>query len=471
MAVQTPHRPQSRHLHLDESAIWQRLEQARRPLDEKQLLEILAKAESLEGLDRLETARLLNLTDPEQVQQVFASARKVKNRIYGRRLVVFAPLYISNHCSNECTYCGFRRGNQELHRTTLNVEQIKQETTALIAQGHKRLLLVAGESEGDQGLDNIIQAIDNIYAVKTSKGEIRRINVNISPLLPAQFERLKLHHIGTYQIFQETYHQETYQKVHLGGLKADFQWRLDTPERAMAAGIEDVGIGVLLGLFDWKFEVLGLLTHIAYLERTFGIGPHTISVPRLERAAGSRLSKAPPAPVTDDQFRLLVAVLRLAVPYTGIIMSTRETADIRTETFALGVSQISAGSRTNPGGYTHKTSSAPQFSLGDHRSLEEVVLDLVNHGYLPSFCTGCYRLGRTGTDFMGMARPGAIRNHCDPNGIATFMEYLLDFAAPETQRLGRACIENVLEEMAPGPRAAATSLVQQVIAGRRDVYC
>ncbi|MBP8971902.1 [FeFe] hydrogenase H-cluster radical SAM maturase HydG, partial [Myxococcota bacterium] len=280
--------------------------------------------------------------------------------------------------------------------------------------------------------------------------------------------------IRTYQLFQETYHRETYAKVHLAGKKRDFDWRITAMDRAIEAGIDDVGVGILFGLYDWRWEVLAMLQHIRHLEGRFGVGPHTISVPRMEPAVGSDMASHPPMPVSDVDFRKLVAILRLAVPYTGIIMSTRETANLRRESFALGVSQISAGSRTNPGGYEEndisKEFEAAQFQVGDHRPLDEVVRDVASMGYIPSFCTGCYRLGRTGADFMDLAKPGAIKQHCDPNGLSTFTEYLLDYASPETREIGMALVDKVMGEMDGKPQRTAQKLVEAVRSGKRDVY-
>jgi 2-iminoacetate synthase len=294
----------------------------------------------------------------------------------------------------------------------------------------------------------------------------------VAPLTIDEFKQLKAARIGTYQLFQETYHRETYKQVHLSGQKKDYDWRVTGPDRAMAAGINDIGIGVLFGLCDWRFEMLAMLQHIRHLEARFGVGPHTISVPRLEPAVGSDMASHPPKPVSDVDFRKIVAILRLAVPYTGIIMSTRETANMRRETFALGVSQISAGSRTNPGGYADgELDDAGQFSLGDHRPIDEVVRDVAQLGYIPSFCTGCYRLGRTGADFMDLARPGEIKYHCQPNALSTFLEYLLDYATPETRAVGERLIAKSLDEMDERQRKISTGLLDQIRSGKRDIYC
>jgi len=295
--------------------------------------------------------------------------------------------------------------------------------------------------------------------------------VNVAPLEVEEFRELKAAEIGTYQLFQETYHHEVYQRVHVGGKKRDYQWRLSAIDRAVKAGIDDVGIGVLFGLTDWRFEILALLQHIRHLEARFGVGPHTISVPRLEPATGSDLASHPPHAVSDLDFRKIVAILRLAVPYTGIIMSTRETANIRRETFALGVSQISAGSRTNPGGYADDDGDDGQFSLGDHRTLEEVIRDIAGLGYVPSFCTGCYRLGRTGGDFMDLAKPGLIKAHCDPNALSTFLEYLLDYGTPETKAAGEQAIADFMVDMDEVPLKRAEAMLAKIRAGQRDVFC
>jgi 2-iminoacetate synthase len=379
---------------------------------------------------------------------------------------------VSNMCANECTYCAFRARNRAVVRRALSQEEIAQEVRILIDQGHKRALLVAGESYPREGFSYVLECVDTIYSVTHGNGEIRRVNVNVAPLTLDEFRALGERKIGTYQLFQETYHHQTYASVHLSGKKRDYDWRVTAMDRAMEAGINDVGIGVLFGLFDWRFEVLALMQHIRYLERRFGVGPHTISVPRLEPATGSDIALHPPHAVSDVDFRKIVATLRLAVPYTGIIMSTREAANIRRETFALGVSQISAGSRTNPGGYAdEERADASQFCLGDHRGLDEVVRDVASLGYIPSFCTGCYRLGRTGADFMDLAKPGDIKQHCDPNGLSTFLEYLIDYASPETRAVGERCIAEALDSMDAWPRERATQLMGKVKAGERDVLC
>jgi 2-iminoacetate synthase len=456
---------------IDESAIAATLER-HRYADVSRVREVLAKARHMDGLDSGDIGALMTISDPELLGELFDAAQRIKDSIYGKRLVIFAPLYVSNLCANECTYCAFRARNSELQRRALTQEEVAREARILIDQGHKRVLLVAGESYPREGFPYVLQCIETVYGVTHDKGEIRRTNVNVAPLTLDEFRALKATRIGTYQLFQETYHRGTYAGVHLAGRKTDYDWRVTAMDRAMRAGIDDVGIGVLFGLFDWRFEVLALLQHIRHLEARFGMGPHTLSVPRLEPASGSDVAKHPPHAVTDVDFRKLVAILRLAVPYTGIIMSTRESAHIRRETFALGVSQISAGSRTNPGGYAGAEElDSSQFCLGDHRSLDEVVRDVAEMGYIPSFCTACYRLGRTGRDFMDLAKPGDIKAHCDPNALATFAEYLQDYASEETRHIGDSCVATILAAMDPDTRQRSAKMVEQVRAGDRDVYC
>jgi 2-iminoacetate synthase len=456
---------------IDDNAIAGTLERERRP-DAARVRDVLTRARDLKGLEAADMAALMGVSDPDLLRELFTTAQDVKQTIYGRRLVIFAPLYVSNMCANECTYCAFRARNTELERRALTQEEIARETRMLIDQGHKRVLLVAGESYPREGFSYVLKAIETVYSVTHDQGEIRRINVNVAPLTLEEFRELKNAKIGTYQLFQETYHRPTYAAVHLAGKKKNYDWRVTAMDRAMTAGIDDVGVGVLFGLADWRYELLAMMQHIRHLEARFGVGPHTISVPRLEPASGSDLASQPPHAVSDVDFRKIVAILRLAVPYTGIIMSTRESANIRRETFALGVSQISAGSRTNPGGYAEsERDNASQFCLGDHRPLDEVIRDVAGLGYIPSFCTACYRLGRTGQDFMDLAKPGEIKEHCDPNALATFVEYLIDYGSEETRVVGERLVEDVLASMGPVPQQMAASMVKRVRAGKRDVFC
>ena len=439
--------------------------------DAVRVQEILAKALEFGGLNLQEAAQLTAVKNQELLEEIFIAANKVKEEIYGKRIVIFAPLYISNLCTNECLYCAFRATNKALKRRFLAPSEIANETEALINQGHKRVLLVAGETYPKGDFQYVLDAIKAVYETKSNHGEIRRINVNLAPLGVEDFKRLKDAAIGTYQLFQETYHRDTYKQVHLAGKKADYDWRLSVFDRAMTAGIDDVGMGVLFGLYDWRFEMLALLQHADYLQERFGVGPHTISVPRIEPALGSEIASKPLAAVSDIDFCKLTAILRLAVPYTGIIMSTRENSQIRQQTLALGVSQISAGSRTDPGGYSDANSSdASQFSLGDHRSLDEVVRDVASLGYMPSFCTACYRSGRTGEDFMCLAKHGKIKKICAPNAIATFVEYLNDYATPETKIVGNKLVQAELVSMTNQQRQITEELLAKMKMGQRDVF-
>lgn len=457
---------------INEQKVWEALENNKQP-DFGKINEILEKASEMKGLNLSDVAALTSISDPGMLSKLFETANKVKETIYGKRLVVFAPLYISNLCTNECLYCAFRVTNKSIVRSVLSQEQIANEVKILINKGQKRVLLVAGESYPQRGFQYILDSIKTIYDVKTEHGEVRRVNVNVAPLKKEEFKLLKESGIGTYQVFQETYHRETYLKVHVSGKKRDYNWRAWSLHRAMEAGIDDIGIGVLFGLFDYRFEIMAMMQHINELEKKFGIGPHTISVPRLEPATNSDIASHPPFPVSDIDFRKIIAILRLAVPYTGIIMSTRETAKMRRKTFALGVSQISAGSKTNPGGYGNDdlNNVSGQFSLGDHRPLDEVIRDVASMGYIPSFCTACYRLGRTGQDFMDLAKPGDIRLHCGPNALSSFKEYLQNYASPKTIEIGDNLILQTINGMSGLAKQRADKLVKRVEAGKDDVYC
>jgi len=456
---------------IDEREIEAILARHKRPQSAK-VHELLAKAREMRGLSMEEVACLSFVESPELVAEIFATAKKIKEDIYGTRLVLFAPLYISNRCSNECTYCAFRMTNTALKRRTLSQEEIAEETRILIRQGHKRILMVSGEGLREEGFQYILDSIATIYQTKVGPGEIRRVNVNLAPQTTERFRQLKGAEIGTFQLFQETYHRPTYASVHLRGAKRDYDWRTTAFDRAMEAGIDDVGIGVLFGLYDWRFETLAMMQHIRHLEEEFGVGPHTISFPRIEPAAGSDIASRPPHAVSDGDFLKMVAIMRLAVPYTGMIMSTRETAEVRRATLELGISQISAGSRTDPGGYkdAEADQNGGQFQLGDHRSVEEVVNDVVSLGFLPSFCTACYRTGRTGHDFMDLAKPGEIKYHCHPNALSTFQEYLCDYAGPETKSVGEDLISIELKNMDGQQTASALPMLTQVRGGDRDVF-
>jgi len=457
---------------IDHEAIYSILADSKAP-DAREVEEIIAHARELKGISAREAARLLLVEEEQLIAPILETANYIKTEIYGKRLVLFAPLYISNLCNNECLYCAFRKSNTAIPRRTLNLDEIRQETEALVSQGHKRVLLVSGEGLGQSALEYSLKAIDTIYSVKKGMGEIRRININIAPLEIDGFKRLKEAGIGTYQLFQETYHHPSYHRMHIRGPKTDYTYHLTAMNRAMKAGIDDVGVGILFGLYDYRFEIMALLQHIHHLENRFGMGPHTISIPRLEPASGSTVAATPPYPVNDKDFRKIIAILRMTVPYTGLILSTRENAEMRKEAFSLGVSQISAGSRTNPGGYCHpeKEEVDAQFSLGDHRGLEEVIADMAGMGYIPSFCTGCYRLGRTGRDFMDLAKPGLIKHYCLPNAITSFKEYLTHYASPKTRDLGEKVITEMLEDI-PGQkiRDKTRDNLAGIEKGATDVY-
>lgn len=434
---------------------------------------ILEKAKLLKGISLDEAAVLLNITDGKLLQDLFNTAKFIKEAIYGNRIVLFAPLYISNLCKNECIYCAFRRSNTTLKRHASTQDEIKQEVTALLQQGHKRILMVAGEAYPGGGLQYVYDSIKTIYDTSWNGHTIRRVNVNIAPLTAGEFAELKKCNIGTFQVFQETYHKQTYEKLHLAGTKADYQFRLDVMDRALEAGMNDVGIGPLLGLYDHKYDILATLEHSWYLDKKYGVGPHTISIPRLEPAEGSDFSLHPNDVLTDDDFKKCVAVLRLAVPYTGIILSTRETPQMRNACLELGVSQISADSRVNPGGYSYDKENGGQFTLSDSRTLAEVIDAVVDAKHMPSFCTGCYRLGRVGKDFMDLAKPGLIKTHCLPNAMFTFAEYLEDFAPADLKRKGYALIESTAKEAFsqdnPIHKLIADNLAK-IKMGKRDLY-
>jgi 2-iminoacetate synthase len=419
---------------------------------------------------------LLNTRDEELLDELFAAARQLKRDIYGNRIVLFAPLYIGNSCINDCTYCGFRRSNPDAIRRTLNLQDLKAQVAALERQGHKRLILVSGEHPRYTP-EFIAEAAETVYSVRADGGEIRRVNINAPPLDHEGFRIVKQAGIGTYQIFQETYHHETYARVHPADTrKSDYLWRLDALDRAWESGCDDVGIGALFGLYDWRFEVLGLISHAWHLNDKFACGPHTVSFPRLRPASGARLHEQ--WLVSDDEFRRLVAILRLSIPYTGLILTAREPAELRQQLLAFGVSQIDAGSRIHLGGYTEsgdaqqQTQQREQFELADFRTLDEVIRQLLADGYIPSFCTACYRLGRTGEEFMEFAIPGFIEQFCTPNGLTTLKEYLIDYASPATREVGERLIQQELEKLPNDAQRA--QLIQRLeriqTDGQRDLY-
>jgi len=457
---------------IEEDRLHSLLEQ-KAPSDDE-VKRILQKAESLSGLSVEEAAILLNIDNDEHKELLFQSALKIKQNIYGNRMVLFAPLYVSNYCSNNCLYCGFRMDNKEMERKCLSIDEVKSEVRLILEQGHKRILMLMGEHPAKSSFDYFLETIDAAYSVRDSKGSyIRRINVEIAPLTDDEFKKIATKKIGTYTVFQETYHRETYKKMHPSGKKRDFEWRLYVMDRALKNGLHDVGIGALFGLYNWKFETLALLQHAEHLMNEFSIGPHTISIPRIEYAKNAPCAEDVPYPVSDDDFMKLVAVLRCSVPYTGIILSTRESAEMRGKLIDLGVSQMSAGSRTDPGGYGADDSAreSGQFSLHDTRTTGEVIRSVIEHGFVPSFCTGCYRRGRVGKDFMDMAKPGLIKLHCQPNALLTLKEYLVDYADEETRILGEKLIERELDNIPDKARREATiKNLKRIEDGERDIY-
>jgi 2-iminoacetate synthase len=456
---------------IDEGRIFQDLEESQNPTVEE-IRNILAKAKEARGLEPIEAAALLQVRDRDRLREIYEAAREVKLRIYGKRLVLFAPLYLSNYCVNNCQYCGFRIDNPQIVRKRLTRDEIRRQVIELENLGHKRLLLECGESPLSD-MDYIEEAIATVYSTKSGNGEIRRVNVNIAATSVQNYRRLKNAKIGTYQLFQETYHRKTYETIHEGP-KRDYDRQIFAHDRAQEAGIDDVGLGVLFGLYDFRFEVLGLLYHARHLEDRFGVGPHTISVPRWRPAHG--ISFVPLHPVSDEDFKRIIAVIRLALPYTGMIISTRESVEMRSEAFGLGISQTSAGSRTAPGGYGEgqegsEEASAGQFHLADHRPPEKVIRSICELGYLPSFCTACYRRGRTGKDFMDLAKPGQIQELCGPNAILTFQEYLEDYAQGEDRIVGKKCIQEHLSMISnPTLREETQKRLTEIETGRRDLF-
>lgn len=440
----------------------------------EELESIIEKAEKALGLTPSEVAKLLNTEDKSIIDKIFKTAHAIKEKIYGKRVVIFAPLYVSNYCVNACKYCGYGC-NTNIFRKKLTMEELVEEVKILESLGHKRIALEAGEDPVNCDIDYIIDAIKTIYSIKFENGSIRRINVNIAATTVENYKKLKAADIGTYILFQESYHRETYSTMHPKGPKHDYDYHTTAFDRAMEAGIDDVGAGVLFGLYDYKFEVLALLFHALHLEEKFGCGPHTISVPRLKPAEGMNI-KDYPYLLTDDQFKKIVAILRLAVPYTGIILSTRESAETRDEVINYGVSQVSAGSCTGVGGYkneyeTHESCNTAQFNVEDHRSPDEIIQSLCNSGYIPSYCTACYRQGRTGDRFMQLAKTGNIHNVCQPNAIMTFQEYLLDYASEELRKAGEETIREHLKEIDNEQvRQLTEQRLEEIKKGKRDLY-
>ena len=444
--------------------------------DKSRVREIIAKSLSKQALSVAETAQLLLAGDAELTDEIFAAARQLKRDVYGNRIVLFAPLYIGNDCVNDCQYCGFKRSNAGAIRRTLTQEELRREVLKMESQGHKRMIVVFGEHPRYDA-EFIAQCVRTVYDTKlpAKHGEIRRVNVNAAPMDAEGYRIIKEAQIGTYQIFQETYHHETYARLHPANTrKGNYLYRLDGHSRAIEVGQDDVGIGALFGLYDWRFEVLGLVSHAVHLQQRHNCGPHTISFPRLQPAAGVSLEGT--HYVSDHDFKRLIAVLRLAVPYTGLICTAREKGQLRREVMEFGVSQIDAGSRIEIGGYTEvgdaQVMEREQFQLGDIRPLDVVLRELLQDGYIPSFCTACYRLGRTGEHFMEFAVPGFIKRFCTPNALSTLLEYLVDYASAETLAAGEKLLQQELDKLPEGTQKQ--ELIQRLAmirsSNKRDLY-
>jgi 2-iminoacetate synthase len=426
--------------------------------DPVRVREILARSLAKNRLEPDEVATLLAVQDPALWAEISDAARRLKEAVYGNRIVLFAPLYIGDKCVNNCVYCGFKCTNRDVVRKTLSDDELHSELIALESQGHKRLILVWGEHP-DYSADEMARVVRIVYSTRVGKGEIRRVNINAAPLDVDGYRTMKEVGIGTYQVFQETYHHETYAKVHPQNTrKGDYLWRLTGLDRAMEGGVDDVGIGALFGLYDWRFEVLGLLYHTMHLEERFGVGPHTISFPRVNLASHVAMDRS--HFVSDEDFLKLIAVIRLAVPYTGLILTARERPELRRQALRLGVSQIDAGTRIELGAYQEcregecQELNREQFEIQDSRPLEAVVRELVDDGFIPSWCTACYRLGRTGEHFMEFSIPGFIKRYCTPNALSTLAEYLVDYAGADTRAAGFALIERELAKVTDEKRQA-----------------
>ncbi|EGT5619102.1 [FeFe] hydrogenase H-cluster radical SAM maturase HydG [Clostridium perfringens] len=440
--------------------------------DKELVREIIEKSKSAEGLTPEETAVLLNLEDKELIEEMFKAARQVKEKLYGKRLVVFAPLYVSNYCVNNCTYCGYKHCNDELKRKKLNKEQLIEEVKVLESLGHKRIALEAGEDPVNAPLDYILDCIKSIYSIKFDNGSIRRINVNIAATSVEDYKRLKDAEIGTYILFQETYHKPTYERLHVSGPKHNYNYHTTAMHRAREAGIDDIGMGVLYGLYDYKYETLAMLMHAMDLEETTGVGPHTLSVPRIRPAENVSLENYPYL-VDDEDFKKIVAILRLAVPYAGLILSTREEPGLRDEIIALGVSQVSTGSCTGVGGYSEAysdTEEKPQFEVGDHRSPVEMIESLMEAGYIPSYCTACYREGRTGERFMDIVKSGELYKICEANALITLKEFIDDYGTDRTREIGDKLIKKSIDEIDNESfRKSVEEKINKISNGTRDL--
>jgi len=461
---------------IDDAEVLESISEGKRLSKSKaEIDKILEKAREYKGLTHKEAAVLLEIDDDETLERMYRIAREVKEEIYGKRIVLFAPLYLSSYCVNNCKYCGYKCSNN-IGRHKLTQEELREEVRALEAMGHKRLLLEAGEDDEICPIDYILECIETIYDEKFENGAIRRVNVDIAATTAENYKKLKDAQIGTYILFQETYHKPTYLEMHKGP-KHNYEWHTEAMDRAMlGGGIDDVGIGPLFGLYDYHYETIALLMHAEHLEAVAGVGPHTISFPRLLPAEGVDYDSFPWL-VNDRDFKKIVATIRLAVPYTGMILSTRESVDFRNELLEIGISQMSAGSSVGVGGYARKAAvddggveEKPQFNLADHRKPIDVVKGLVSDGYIPSYCTACYREGRTGDRFMPLAKSGQIKNCCLPNALLTFEEYLRDYADDELRLMGQEMIDREINTVPnEKQRARAADYLKKIREGERDL--
>ena len=467
---------------IDDTEIRETLEYAEKNKNNHELIEqILAKAApkktgrgvECSGLSHREASVLLACDDPKVIEKIYALAREIKEAFYGDRIVMFAPLYLSNYCVNNCVYCPYHFKNKEIPRKKLTQDEVRDEVIALQDMGHKRLAIEAGEDPVNNPIEYILDCIKTIYSIKHKNGAIRRVNVNIAATTVENYKKLKDAGIGTYILFQETYHKDSYEKLHPTGPKHDYAYHTEAMDRAMDGGIDDVGLGVLFGLDMYKYEFTGILMHAEHLEALHGVGPHTISVPRVKRASDIDPNVFDNS-IDDDTFAKIIACIRIAGPYTGMIISTRESETCRDKVMGLGISQISGGSRTSVGGYAgyspeERPHDTEQFDVSDQRTLDEVVKWLMEKGYIPSFCTACYREGRTGDRFMALCKVGQIQNCCHPNALLTLQEYLTDYATEETQKIGEALIDReILNVPDPKRREKALSYLARIRNGERD---
>ena len=457
---------------IDHNEILESIAEAREKAADREYVEsLIERSKDCKGLSHREAATLLECDDPELTQRIFDTAREIKQRFYGNRIVMFAPLYLSNYCVNGCVYCPYHLKNKTIPRRKLTQKEIHDEVVALQDMGHKRIALEAGEDPRNNPLEYILESIKTIYSTKHRNGEIRRVNVNIAATTVENYRRLHDAKIGTYILFQETYHKENYERLHPTGPKSDYAWHTEAMDRAMLGGIDDVGLGVLYGLNTYRYDFIGLLMHAEHLEARFGVGPHTISVPRICPADDISKEDFPDA-ISDDLFCRIVAVLRLAVPYTGLIVSTRESPDVRAKVIDLGISQLSGGSKTSVGGYADdsaESEESAQFDISDRRTLDEVVEWLLDTGHIPSFCTACYREGRTGDRFMSLVKSGNIANCCAPNALMTLKEYMEDYASPAVREKGERMIRQEITTI-PNPRVkeVVSENLRYISEGKRD---